>query len=96
MARNNNRILVQNARQALNQLKFEVASQIGVDYNANGGYLGNLPTREAGRIGGNMVKSMIAAAEQSLINQAVSNVRASFAQTLQSPSQPMNTTFTQE
>jgi hypothetical protein len=82
MPRRSNRILNPQARQALNQMKYEIASQVGVDYNTYGGYLGDIPAREAGRIGGQMVKQMIAAAEQSLISQTVAGTQASFAQAL--------------
>ncbi|HEX6989114.1 MAG TPA: alpha/beta-type small acid-soluble spore protein [Bacillota bacterium] len=50
------------------QLKFELAQELGVPYQP--GYNGDLPAREAGRlggkIGGNMVRRMIALAEQAL------------------------------
>ncbi len=61
---NNNELLVQNARPALERLKFEVASQVGVPLKQ--GYNGDLPAREAGKVGGQMVKRMIQVAEQSL------------------------------
>jgi len=79
---NKNRILNPQARQALDQMKYEIASQVGIDYNSYGGYLGDIPAREAGRIGGQMVKQMIAAAEQSLISQTVAGAQASFNQAL--------------
>ncbi|MEA4882549.1 MAG: alpha/beta-type small acid-soluble spore protein [Clostridia bacterium] len=82
MPRRSNRIMNPQARQALNQMKYEIASQVGVDYNTTGGYLGDIPAREAGRIGGQMVKQMIAAAEQSLIGQTVAGAQASFSQAL--------------
>jgi hypothetical protein len=91
--RNNNQILNPQARQALNQLKYEIASQVGVDYNTSGGYLGDIPAREAGRIGGQMVRNMIAAAEQSLISQTVAGAQASFAQALRPQ---VSTNFTNE
>ncbi|MGE5590301.1 MAG: small, acid-soluble spore protein, alpha/beta type [Bacillota bacterium] len=64
MANNNNELLVKNANPALERLKFEVASQVGVPLKQ--GYNGDLPAREAGKVGGQMVKRMIALAEQSL------------------------------
>ena len=96
-----NRILNPQARQALDQMKYEIASQVGVDYNAYGGYLGDIPAREARRIGGQMVKHMIAAAEQSLISQTVAGTQASFAQALRPqvsgtfPTEPTSTYTTQ-
>jgi len=64
MAANNNKNVVPEARQALNNMKYEVANQIGV--NLKQGYNGDLTTREAGYIGGYMVKKMIEAQEKSM------------------------------
>lgn len=66
MARSNNsnQTLVPQARDGLDSMKFEVASQLGV--NLKQGYNGDIPAREAGRIGGNMVKKMIQYAENNL------------------------------
>jgi hypothetical protein len=63
MSRSNQQI-VPEARQALNNMKYEVANQIGV--NLKQGYNGDLTTREAGYIGGYMVKKMIEAQEKSM------------------------------
>ena len=58
MANNNsNRKLVPEAQGALEKFKYEVASEVGV--NLKNGYNGDLSSRDAGRIGGNMVKKMI-------------------------------------
>lgn len=54
---NNNRKLVPEARQALDQMKYETASELNI--NLQQGYNGNIAARDAGRIGGNMVKKMI-------------------------------------
>lgn len=56
MARNN-RIINPNARAALDRLKYETANEVGVHLNE--GYNGDIKSREAGQIGGNMVKKMI-------------------------------------
>lgn len=56
MARNN-QILNQNARGALNRLKMETANEVGVKLNQ--GYNGDIKSRDAGLVGGNMVKKMI-------------------------------------
>lgn len=56
MARNN-RILKPNARAALDRLKMETANEVGVKLNE--GYNGDIKSREAGQIGGNMVKKMV-------------------------------------
>lgn len=53
-----------NAKEGLNNLKFEVAREIGVDLKQ--GYNGNLTSAQAGQIGGNMVKKLIEKGEQSL------------------------------
>jgi len=62
MARRNNRILNPAARQALDNLKMEVASSVGVDINKGP----QLTTAEAGRVGGQMVKRLIERAESNL------------------------------
>jgi len=46
-----------NAKQAMNNMKYEIASQVGV--NLKQGYNGDLTSRQAGTVGGNMVKKMI-------------------------------------
>jgi hypothetical protein len=61
---NSNQTLVPQAKQLLNNMKYEVASEIGV--NLKQGYNGDIPAREAGRVGGNMVKKMIQYAETSM------------------------------
>ncbi len=52
-----NKTLVPEAKAALNQFKMEAASEVGV--NLNQGYNGDLTARQAGSIGGQMVKKMI-------------------------------------
>ena len=51
-----------NAKQILNQVKMEAAQEVGVDLKQ--GYNGALTSREAGSIGGQMVKKMIKAYEE--------------------------------
>ena len=53
---NSNKKLVPEAMDALNRFKYEVASEVGV--NLKDGYNGDISARDAGRIGGNMVKKM--------------------------------------
>jgi len=60
----NNRILVPQARAAMDQFKMEAAREVGV--NLKQGYNGDLTTRQAGSIGGQMVKKMIQSYEQQL------------------------------
>ncbi len=64
MARNNNRKVVPEARGALDQMKYEVAGQVGV--NLKKGYNGDLTSKEAGYVGGYMVKKMIEQAERQM------------------------------
>ena len=59
-----NNSVKQNAKEGLNNLKYEVAKEIGV--NLKNGYNGDLTSKEAGYIGGNMVKKLIEKGEQSL------------------------------
>jgi len=56
--------LVPNAREALNRFKMEAATEVGV--NLKQGYNGDLTTKQAGSIGGQMVKKMIASYEQNM------------------------------
>ncbi len=64
MARNNNQVMVPEAREALNRFKMEAANEVGV--NLKEGYNGHLTSREAGSVGGQMVKKMIESYENSL------------------------------
>ncbi|MDA8236096.1 MAG: alpha/beta-type small acid-soluble spore protein [Clostridia bacterium] len=64
--RTGNQILVQNARQALDQFKYEVAQEVGIANQIQGGYWGNLSSRDCGAVGGGMVRKMIQLAEQQL------------------------------
>ncbi len=61
---NSNRTLVPEAKEALNKFKYEVASEVGV--NLKNGYNGDLSSKDAGRIGGNMVKKLIQQAENNM------------------------------
>ena len=55
-----------NAKKALEQFKMQAASEVGV--NLNQGYNGDLTSRQAGSIGGQMVMKMIESHENSLQN----------------------------
>ena len=61
---NSNRVNVPEARAALDNMKYEIASELGI--NLKQGYNGDLPSRQAGYIGGYMVKRMIEQAEKSM------------------------------
>ena len=59
MANNNSskQINVPEAREAMYNMKHEVANELGITLNQ--GYNGNLSSKDAGHIGGNMVKKML-------------------------------------
>ena len=61
---NTNSINVPEARQAMYNLKHEVANELNI--NLKQGYNGDLTSRDAGHIGGNMVKKMIEAQEHQM------------------------------
>ena len=56
--------LVPEAKEALNKFKMEAASEVGV--NLKNGYNGDLTSRQAGSVGGQMVKKMIEKYENDL------------------------------
>ena len=64
MANNRNQKLVPEAMSALDKFKYEVASEVGV--NLKDGYNGDLTSKDAGKIGGQMVKKMIEQAERNM------------------------------
>lgn len=66
MARSNKNV-VPEAMDSLERFKYEVASEVGV--NLKNGYNGNLSSRDAGKIGGNMVKKLIEQAENQMANK---------------------------
>ena len=61
---NSNSKVVPEARESLNKFKYEVASEVGV--TLKDGYNGNISSRDAGRIGGNMVRKLIQQAESQM------------------------------
>jgi len=63
-SRNSNRINVPEARKAMSNMKQEVANELGITLSE--GYNGNISAKDAGYIGGNMVKKMIEAQERSM------------------------------
>ena len=62
-----NQGMVPEARAAMDRFKMEAAAEVGI--NLKQGYNGDLTSRQAGSIGGQMVKKMIESYEQSLANQ---------------------------
>ncbi len=63
----NNSVVVPEAREALDKFKMEAANEVGVDLKK--GYNGHLTSREAGSVGGQMVKKMIEQYESNMSNQ---------------------------
>ncbi|MPM08528.1 Small, acid-soluble spore protein C1 [bioreactor metagenome] len=61
---NSNQTIVPSAREALNRFKMESASEVGVSLKQ--GYNGDLTSKQAGSIGGQMVKKMIQAYENGM------------------------------
>ena len=62
MSKSRNGVVVPEAREAMNKFKMEAAGEVGV--NLKQGYNGDLTSREAGSVGGQMVKKMIEKYEQ--------------------------------
>ena len=63
-SKNSNKINVPEARVAMDKFKMEAAAEVGV--NLKQGYNGDLSSREAGSVGGQMVKKMIESYEKNL------------------------------
>ena len=61
---NSNQLVNPQAREAMDRFKMEAASEVGV--NLKQGYNGDLTSRQAGSIGGQMVKKMIESYEQNM------------------------------
>ncbi len=62
----NNKKLVPEAKDALNKFKMEAANEVGV--NLKEGYNGDLTSRQAGSVGGQMVKKMVEKYENDIKN----------------------------
>ena len=63
-SKNTNKLNVPQARAAMDKFKMEAANEVGV--NLKDGYNGELTSREAGSVGGQMVKKMIESYEKNL------------------------------
>ena len=63
-SKSSNNPVVPEAREALNKFKMEAASEVGV--NLKQGYNGDLTSKQAGSIGGQMVKKMVESYENSI------------------------------
>ena len=64
MASNGNKLVVPQAKEAMERFKMEAANEVGV--NLKQGYNGDLTSKQAGSIGGQMVKKMIESYENSV------------------------------
>jgi hypothetical protein len=64
-SRSSNQLVVPQAAYAMDQLKYEVAQELGIQWDPSG-YQGYQTSRDMGAIGGNMVRRMVEIAEQQL------------------------------
>ena len=64
---NSNKKLVPEAMDSLDRFKYEVASEVGV--NLKNGYNGDISAKDAGKVGGNMVRKLIQQAENNMIGR---------------------------
>ena len=64
MSKSSNKLVNPNAREAMNKFKMEAAGEVGV--NLKQGYNGELTSKQAGSIGGQMVKKMSQAYESNM------------------------------
>ncbi|CAM4066998.1 MULTISPECIES: alpha/beta-type small acid-soluble spore protein [Paenibacillus] len=67
-SRSSNQLVVPQATAALDQMKFEVAQELGIAIPQDG-YYGNMATKDAGSIGGFITRRLVQIAEQSLAGQ---------------------------
>ena len=75
---NSNRLVVPGAREAMDKFKMEAASEVGV--NLKQGYNGDLTSRQAGSVGGQMVKNVCpvgAMSSSSICSGVLPSTRAS-------------------
>ena len=63
-SKNTNKLNIPEAKAAMDKFKMEAASEVGV--NLKNGYNGDLTSREAGSVGGQMVKKMVEAYENGI------------------------------
>lgn len=67
-SRSSNQLVVPQAIGALDQMKYEVAQELGITIPQDG-YYGNMVTRDTGSIGGHITKRLVQIAEQQLAGQ---------------------------
>jgi len=63
--RSSNPLVVPQASQALSQMKYEVAQELGIQIPQDG-YMGNIASRDNGSIGGTITRRLVQMAEQQL------------------------------
>ena len=66
--KSNNQINIPQAREAMDKFKMQAASEVGV--NLTNGYNGHLTSREAGSVGGQMVKKMCPMRSANFVRQS--------------------------
>lgn len=64
-SRSSNVLVVPEASQALDRMKFEIAQELGIQIPEDG-YMGNMATRDAGALGGHITRRLVQIAEQTL------------------------------
>lgn len=63
----NNQFLVPEAHKALDDMKYEIAAELGLSvHQGSEDYWGHIISRDAGRVGGTITKRLVAFAEQTL------------------------------
>ncbi|MFB5267130.1 small, acid-soluble spore protein, alpha/beta type [Paenibacillus terreus] len=67
--RRSNNLVVPQANASLQQLKYEAAQELGITIPQDG-YYGNMPSREAGSLGGYITKRLVQIAEASIAGQS--------------------------
>lgn len=70
--RSRQRLVVREARQAMDQFKSEIANEVGVANQIEGGYWGNISSRDCGTVGGNMTRRMVEEYERNIANRSSS------------------------
>ncbi|RAV14426.1 alpha/beta-type small acid-soluble spore protein [Paenibacillus contaminans] len=64
-SRSSNSLVVPQASQALDQMKYEVAQELGIQIPQDG-YMGYMASRDAGALGGNITRRLVQIAEQTI------------------------------
>ncbi|HBF76700.1 MAG TPA: acid-soluble spore protein [Clostridiaceae bacterium] len=66
--------LIPESHSKLDDMKYEIAGELGIPvYQGSEDYWGSIPSRDCGRVGGSMVKRMIAMAEEEIANGKMPN-----------------------